>query len=361
VPSLAALLLSTACASEPADDAPIIRPVRYQEVFATGAGRTRSFSGTAQAGLETRLSFKVGGTIQQLDLEIGDRVNAGQTIARLDPTDYQLSVRDTEAALSRYQAESRQALADYERVRSLYENDNASRADLDASRAASEAKSAGVGSAEQKLAMARLNVEYTTLKAPVAGAISDVAVEVNENVNAGQVIAVLTSGQRSEVTVTIPEALIGAVREGDAVRVSLDALAGREFGATVTEVGVTAARTGAAFPVTARLNDETDDVRPGMAAEVEFRFAATGPERIYVPASSVLEDREGRYAFVVERTDPGFGVTRRRAVEVGDITANGLVIRAGLEDGDLLVTAGVTKIQDGMRVRLPLPVPQPAS
>jgi RND family efflux transporter MFP subunit len=352
--ALVALVLGTvSCGSEPVEDDPIIRPVRYEEVLTSGAARTRSFSGTAQAGLESRLSFKVGGTIAILDIEVGDRVRAGETIARLDPTDYELTVRDAEASLTRYQAESRQASATYERIRQLYENQNASRADLDAARAASEAAGAGVGSAEQKLAMARMNEKYTTLKAPVAGAISDVAVEVNENVNPGEVVAVLTSGERAEVTVSIPGALIGAVREGDPVRVEFDAVAGRDFAATVTEVGVAATRGGATFPVTARLDEESEQVRPGMAAEIAFRFTATGSERIYVPASAVLEDRDGRFAFVVEKTDDGFGVTRRRTVEVGDVTRLGLEIRSGLAEGDLLVTAGVTKIQDGLRVKVP--------
>jgi len=351
--AIAALLAVAACSSEPVEEQPIIRPVRTQEVWATGAGRARSFTGTARAGLESRLSFRVGGAVARLDVEVGDRVSAGDAIARLDPTDYELAARDAEASLKRYEAEARQALANWERIRLLYENQNASPADLDAARAASEAATAAAASAEQKLAMARTNEGYTILRAPVAGAISEVPVEVNENVSPGQVVAVLTSGRRPEVTVTVPEALIGAVREGDAVRVTFDAVEGREFGATVTEVGVVATRGGATFPVTARLDEETEDVRPGMAAEVSFRFAATGPETICVPPSSVLEDRDGRFAFVVEKAEPGFGVARRRAVEVGELTRRGLEIRSGLVDGDLLVTAGVTKIRDGMRVKVP--------
>jgi multidrug efflux pump subunit AcrA (membrane-fusion protein) len=124
----------------------------------------------------------------------------------------------------------------------------------------------------------------------------------------------------------------------------------------VTEVGVSATPSGATFPVMVRLNEETEDVRPGMAAEVSFRFGTRdGRERIYVPAASVQEDRGGRYAFVVAPAEPGFGVTHRRSVVVGELTPDGLEIREGLADGDLLVTAGVTKIQDGMRVKLPAP------
>jgi multidrug efflux pump subunit AcrA (membrane-fusion protein) len=90
-----------------------------------------------------------------------------------------------------------------------------------------------------------------------------------------------------------------------------------------------------------------------MAAEVEFRFPARGSgNRFLVPMSAVGQDREGRFVFVVEPSGEGLGVARRREVRVGEITAQGLEILDGLSDGDLLVTAGVTKLQEGRKVRI---------
>jgi RND family efflux transporter MFP subunit len=350
---VATAVLFGACGRQPTDEA-IVRPVRCEQVFASGTERERAFSGPARAGLESRLSFKVDGTVQRLDVKVGDRVRAGDPIARQDPTDYDLRLQDARASHTRYQAESRQAEANYERIRQLYESKNASRADLDAARAAAEASVAAVTSAAQKLEMAQMNRGYTSLVAPVDGAISDVPDEVKENVRAGQVIAVLSSGSHSEVTATVPEALIGQIREGAAARATFDAFPGREFRATVTEVSVSSARSGGTFPVTVRLDDPTDEVRPGMAAEIHLRFGdEDGRERIVVPASAVLEDRDGRFAFVLESTGDGFGIVHRRPVTVGEINASGLEIREGLSDGDTIVTAGVSKIQDGLRVRVP--------
>lgn len=352
-PALAALLLTAGCGEQPTEE-PVIRPVRYQPVFATGGERVRSFSGTARAGQESRLSFRVGGTVQRIAVAVGDRVARGDLIARLDPVDYEIRVQDARAALTRDQASARQAQANYERVRQLWENKNASRAELDQARAASESAAAAVASSERKLELAQINLGYTTLAAPADGAISEVSVEVSENVSPGQVVAVLTSGRRAEVTAAVPEQLIGDVREGDAVTVRFDALGGREFAARVTEVGVTAAAAGAAFSVAVRLDEGADDVRPGMAAEVSFRFGrGEGRETIRVPAHCVLEDRDGRFAFVVEPDGEGFGTVHRRSVSVGELTAEGLEILDGLADGDFLVTAGMTRVRDGMRVRVP--------
>jgi len=353
VAAAAALTLGSGCGEKPVEE-PVLRPVRTERVFATGAERVRAFSGTARAGQEARLSFRVGGSIRRVAVAVGDRVARGDLIAALDPADYDIRVQDARAALARDRAALRKAQGDYERVRQLWENKNASRADLDQARAAAESAEAAATSSEQKLELAQMNLGYTTLTAPADGAIAAVPVEVNENVAAGQVVAVLTSGSRVEVTATVPEQLIGEVREGDAVTVRFDALRDRELSARVTEVGVTATASGAAFPVTVRLEEETGDVRPGMAAEVSFRFGrGDGRETIRVPPATVLEDREGRFVWVMEPEGEGLGTVHRREVSVGELTAEGLVILDGLADGDLLVTAGMTRIRDGMRVRVP--------
>jgi RND family efflux transporter MFP subunit len=328
--------------------------VRTQQVFSTGVERVRSFSGTARAGQESRLSFKVAGTVEVLDVKVGDRVRQGQVLARLDPQDYRLRVEDTEATLARIRAEVRNAEANYARIRELYENNNASRNDLDASLAGFESARAALESGEKRLEQARLQLSYTRLEAPSAGAISQVPVEVNENVQPGQTVAVLTSGARPEVEIGMPEVFISRVREGQSVEVTFDALGNRRFRATVTEVGVASTGLATTFPVKARLERDESEILPGMAAEVHFRFEDGGArERIEVPAFAVGEDREGRFVYVVEEVGEGIGRALRREVTVGGLTADGgLEILRGLVDGDRVITAGVSRIQDGRKVRL---------
>ena len=95
-------------------------------------------------------------------------------------------------------------------------------------------------------------------------------------------------------------------------------------------------------------------MRSGMAAEVAFRFgSATGTDRILVPPFAVGEDRQGRFVFIAEPTEPGLAIARRKAVRVGELTTEGLEILDGLSDGDLLINAGVSRIEDGLKVRLP--------
>jgi len=332
----------------------VLRPVRYQQVFASGGERLRSFSGTAQAGVESRLSFKVAGTIRSIPVTVGDSVASGALIAELDPEDYRLQVQQAQAALAQAEAQARKADADYARARQLYENNTLSRAELDAYRTAAESAEQSVRAAEQSLELARLQLSYTRLTAPVAGAVAAVNVEANENVQPGQPVVLLTSGSRLEVVVDVPEVLISRIREGDRVAVTFDALPDRRFPAVITEVGVAATGAGLTYPVTVLLQDSDPDIRSGMAAEVAFRFEYQGQRELYlVPAMAVGEDREGRFVYVVEPTDSGVGVVHRRGVTVGDLTAGGIEVFEGLADGDRVITAGVSKIEDGQAVRLP--------
>ena len=124
--SLMMLVLLLSSCGEEQQVREVIRPVRYVQVFSTGGTRTRVFSGVAQAGLESRLSFRVPGTIKGVAVEVGDRVNAGDVIAALDPSDYELQVQQAEAGRANAQAQARNAESNYERVRRLYENENAS-------------------------------------------------------------------------------------------------------------------------------------------------------------------------------------------------------------------------------------------
>jgi RND family efflux transporter MFP subunit len=325
------------------------------EVYSTGGTRVRAFSGVARSGIESRLSFRVPGTVQQVAVALGDRVERGGLIARLDPGDYELRVQQAEASLTNAEAQARNAAANYDRVRALYENNSASKTDLDAARAGKESSDAGVQASEKELELAQLQLRYTMLTAPTTGDIARVDVEENENVGVGQTVVVLAAGSDIEVQVSMPEILISQVVEDEQVRVEFDAIPDKVYVAEVTEVGVAATGMVTTFPVTVRLGETDPDIRPGMAAVVSFEFDSEDQrERYLVPTVAVGEDRDGRFVYVVEplTDEPGYGIARRQGVTVGEITTEGLEVFRGLSDGDLVVTAGVSLITDGQKVKI---------
>jgi len=344
-------LICTSCGNEHAETSPL-HYVRYEKVKLSDGMRTRAFAGLTQSGMESKLSFRVDGTINKLNVKIGDKVHKGQTIAILDPNDYSLQVQEAEAALMQSKAQERHAAASYARIRDLYETHSTSRNELDASRAQSESASAAVDAMQQKLALARSQLGYTTLVVPANGTIAEVLVEENENVSRGVPVVVLNSDSDLEVKVSVPEILISEVDKRDRVSVSFDAIPGEYFRGYVSEVGVTGEE-GSTFLVTVELAQTPDALRSGMTAEVLFKFPDyRNMNKILIPTMAIMSRGGEHHLFVIKPETETVGVVEKRAVTVGGITNEGLEIIDGLSDGELIVTAGLRSMGEGQRVRL---------
>ncbi|MDJ0655071.1 MAG: efflux RND transporter periplasmic adaptor subunit [Xanthomonadales bacterium] len=346
--ALAGLSLA-GCGQEESATEPQLRPVRSMVIGGADAQRIRTFSGISKPAQESRLSFKVAGTIVDLPIQVGDALKAGDLVARLDASPYELQAQQAQASLVQAQASERNAAANYERVKGLYENSNASRNDLDAARATSESASAQVAAAQKALELSRLNVEYTRLTAGSDCSVAAVNVELNENANVGTPIAVVNCGEGLEVDVSVPEGLIARIRQGMEVGVQFSALDDAAYAGRVTEVGVSSTDNAVTFPVTLRVIDPGPDLRSGLAAEVSFAFEVSSTRQL-IPLSAVIQDPNGSFVFLLNPEADGKAVISRRPVTVGELTEDGLEIISGLESGDRVVTAGVSVIRDGQRV-----------
>ena len=265
VPLLLALL--PGCGKQPEKAADPIRPVRYTEVWSGGIVAERIFSGVTKAALDADLSFKVPGNVTAVEVSVGDRVGPGELVASLDPTDYEVQLREAEAGLQRAGAELRNARANFDRTRELYENRNVAKSDLDNARAAAESAKALVAAAEQQLEAARLQRSYARLFSPQNCTIAERYVEPNQNVSAGQPIVRVNCGECPEVTVDVPAAWIGRIVQGARALVKVAALDKRKISAVVSEIGVTSERGASAYPVTLMISDHCGEIRAGMAAE----------------------------------------------------------------------------------------------
>ena len=340
----------TGCGGEPPAAAPQLRPVRTVIVERTDGGVSRTLAGVARAGVESRLSFRVAGTVESVDVELGDRVRNRQVLARLDPTDYELQVEEAEAGLAQAQAGRARRGRLRARPRSVREQQRLARAiSTPPAPASSRRGPAGVGRQEARAGPAAAQLHR--LRAPIDGAIAAVPVEVNENVRAGQPVVLLTSGAEPEVEVAMPEVFISQIPEGQPVEVSFDALPGRRLAARVTEVGVAATGTATTFPVVADLSEAAPDVRSGMAAEVTFRFA--GDRRRTASWCPAWRRRGPRRTL---RLRPRARRRRHRRWRAGARSRSASRPRGGrhrdprgLTDGERVVTAGVRRLTDGRR------------
>lgn len=352
--SVCSLCLALAACTEKeveVHEAPL-RAVKSIEVSGSDGAREQSFGGVTRPGSLSRLSFQVSGRIRRIYVKVGDKVRAGQRIAAVDPTDIALQLQQAKATSAQAQAQAVSAKAAFNRVRALYENNNAAKQDLDTARAQRDSAVSSVAASKQTIRQLERQMAYASLSAPAAGTITTVLAEANEVVSPGQVIASLQVGTQLEVAVTVPESVIGQIKNGSLAKVRLDAISATLEG-KVNEIGVPT-QGSTVFPITVLLPPDAK-LRAGLAAEVTFALEASSlPEgAVLVPASAVGEDRDGRYAFRVMDLKEGKGTLRRVPVTIGALQGGEILITKGLKQGERVVTAGVSRVRDGLEVLVP--------
>ncbi len=347
------ILLLVSCAGENKQSVEIIRPVRYQEVKMYRGQQTRTFSGVSKASLETNLSFKVSGTIKQINAKVGNQVNAGQLIAVLDATDYKLQLEQTKSSLTQAEVQMRNAKSNYERISILYENGSTSINSYEQAKTTYESAKAIVNSTRKQVQLAQQSVNYTHLKVPISGRVANINAEINENVSAGFSVVTISSGSDIEVTVGMPESFIAMVKESDTVIVKFSSLPDDNFVGIVSEVSYTIGSESTTYPITINLENPSKDIRPGMTADIIFNLSSeTGKEIILVPTVAVADDNAGNFVYVVEKLNGDTAIVHKRAVTVGNLTGEGIEISEGLIYGELVVTAGISKLSEGLKVKI---------
>ncbi len=358
------------------------RPVYYAPVMSSSSADLSTFSGKAKAPDETILSFQVAGKVNEVNVELGDRVRKGQLVATIDPSDLNIQAnqavaqkKGSEAQVISAQTQVKSAetalitsKSNYQRIENLYANNSVSLADFEAAKsnyetaqsqyeaalANLEAARSQVNSSLQQVNAARNQLSYTRLIAPFDGIVTRVDIKENELVGSGTPILVVAAEGDPEVEVGVPDVAISRIQPRQEVSIVFSTLRNQTFKGIVKEV---AYATGGAptYPVTIRLVNASEDIRPGMAANVTFSLAGKGVdqvERLLVPASAVGGVGDGNFVFVLNPQDSNYYTVERRPIKVGTLTPNGMEIREGLDDGEFVATAGLSTLLEGMTVSL---------
>ena len=349
---LAAMGLWVGCGGEPQVAEPI-RPVKYAEVRPASAVQSQRFAGTAKAGIEAKLSFRTGGLIESIGVKVGDLVEAGQRIAALDSRDAVLAHQRAKAALENARVQKANAQSMLIRVRQLYEANNVSLAEYEQAKNGFASATSSYESAQKSLDLQERQLGYNEIYAPVAGIVTAVHNEVNEVIQAGAPLVELSAGEDIEMEVGVPEGYIAQIHTGQPVHVRFSALPGLDFAAQVREIAY-ALDASSTSPVIVQLDAPSPSIRPGMAGEVEFRFGTgeLSEDPLVVPVKAVGEDANGQYVFVIDEVDKGLGTVHRRPIRIGKLLADGFVVEEGLADRELVATAGLRSLLNGMQVRL---------
>jgi RND family efflux transporter MFP subunit len=340
----------TAC-KEKTEIVEMVRPIKTITVSEQAADQVRKFSGQVAAVDSSGLSFQVGGQVESVEVDIGDRVKKGQVLAALDPEPYRLDVDATGAELAKARDNVTQTKAEYERQKRIFEQGAGAQRFVEVAEYQYKAAESAVNYQIARLDQARRNLRKTKLLSPYHGIIAWRSVQPNEEVKVGQKIFEINATGKMEVQLAVPEATIDRIHIDDPATVTFPTLPGESANGRISYIGGAAVKANA-FPVKVELIAPNKQVKPGMTAEANLIITDENRELGYlVPIQALLPSAEANqgYAFVY---DPQTSTVKKTPVRSRGTADKKVIIEEGLKAGDIIAVAGVSFLADGMQVKL---------
>jgi RND family efflux transporter MFP subunit len=321
------------------------RPVQVQQIAFRSDNASREFVGVVRARHETDLGFRVAGKITDRIVNAGDRVRAGDLIARLDPEDLRLQVASAEAEISAATSNFAQASSDEERFTSLKARGYAAVADYERKKSARDEAESRLERARRSLELARNQLAYAELRANADGVITATLAEPGQVVAIGQAVVRLAQQGEMEAAVALPETWLTEARLSRA-SVRLWSGPAHSFTARLRELSPQADASTRTYAARFTIVEPDDSVALGMTAILTLSHPA--PAVAKLPLAAVLDRGTGPSVYVVDKT----GMLELRQVEVASFTGDAALLTAGVHAGERVVTLGVQKLGAGEKVRV---------
>jgi membrane fusion protein, multidrug efflux system len=341
-----ALVLGLAACSAPPPSAPKLPPnFAVMKVRAGDIPITASLSGDIEAQVEQDLSFRVGGQIASLAVDVGDHVKKGDVLAHIDPQELQANADLAAASVTSAQAQLTQAQANDTRQQSLLTQGNTTRANVDSADAALAAATSALKSAQAQAASAKEQLSYAELEADADGIVVARSAEVGQVVQAAQpVFTEAVDGPRDAVFQAYERALAGVQRNAP-VTISL-----------LTDPGVKA--TGHVREYSPTLDSATGTVRikvgldPGspdmpLGAAVNGTVALPPRHGFALPWRALFRDANGPAVWLV---DPATDTVALKPVIVDRLLDSKVIVSSGLTDGETIVAKGLQLLRPGEKI-----------
>ena len=330
--ALAMTALLAACGSKPQakDTAAVavaeVKPaVKVAQVYVRPVDQVRDYVGTVQAEVKNNIAPQSPGRIAEIYVEIGDHVRKGQKLVQMDA-----------ANLKQLTLQLENQRIDFDRVKELYAVGGVAKADFDNAKMALE-----VAETQYKNIM-----ENTQLLSPIDGIVTARNYD-NGDLYAGAAILTVEQIRPVKLLVNVSENYYSRVKKGDKATITLDALPGETFTATVSLKYPTINASTHTFPVELTLTNKDEKVRPGMFARAQINFGTE--DRVVVPDVAVVKQPGSGERFVYVYNN---GKVNYVKVELGQRLGDAYELLGGIPDGATVVIAGQGRLFDGAEVRV---------
>ncbi|MCK4389055.1 MAG: efflux RND transporter periplasmic adaptor subunit [Desulfobacterales bacterium] len=334
-------------------------PVAVARVALREFKEETSAVGTLKARHTSPLSPKIAGNVNAVLVDIGDRVETGQVVIRLDQTGFQLAINQVKAACEAAKAAAAQAAAQFEQAEKEYGRASSLLAEkvipqsrFDAAQAAYKAGQEALAVAKGQYAQAKAALEIARqhfrdaeIRSPITGVVVDRNVEVGQSVGPGASVLRILDQSLVKAGIDLPGTDFGRVAVGTLAVITVDAFPEQEFPGKVTIVNPMIDRKTRTFRVRIEVPNPTGKLVDGMFARVRF---SVGQKMALAVPRDALQRLPGSgtfYVFVVDKN-----TADKRSVKIGAIGDEFAEILDGLSQGEKVVTSGAGRLRSGTKV-----------
>jgi RND family efflux transporter MFP subunit len=344
---MASLVVLASCRPEADTSAPEARPVRTVTAAKQEAGTPVIMTGRIEAQDQAAIGFRISGRMIERPVNVGDRIEAGQIIGRLEPQNEENALRAAKANLVAAQAALTQARNHFERQETLFGQGWTTAALFDQAKKAATTAQSQVDAAEAQLKSAHDLVSFTELKADAPGVVTSVGAESGEVVQAGQMIIRVARQDGRDAVFDVPAQMLRSAPADPLITVVLTDAPSVKATGRIREVAPQADPVTRTFTVRVGLTDPPNAMRLGATVTGTLQMDAV--PLIELPASALTRFSRQPAVWVI---DPSNLTASIRNVDVARFDPATVAVSQGLDVGEIVVTAGVQALHPGQKVRV---------
>lgn len=334
--SLAALNYSCSSETQSKDvedkDSTAAIPVEMASAMRGSISAYYSTTATLEAEEEAMVVAKVRGVVQKLNVEEGDFITKGQVMAQMEDEQLEIEASRAKATMDRL-------YNDYQRNKELFERKLVSAEQFENSKFEYESQKA-------EYELANLKLEYTQIKAPISGVVSQRLIKVGNMVNTDQEVFKVTDFDPLLAVLHVPEHEMNKLRKGQTSVIQVDAIKSQTFTGQVLRISPVVDPETGTFKVTIAIKDESQKLKPGMFGRVRIVYD-TRDNALMIPKEAVMNEDGASSVYVLNDK-----LVFRRNIETGYVNGNNIEVVNGLQDGDSVVTIGQSSLQDSALVQV---------
>ncbi|MBP2664219.1 MAG: mdtA 3 [Firmicutes bacterium] len=305
-----------------------------------------TFNGSIEGATAATVSAKIAGRIEQVLVEEGQAVKAGDSLVKLEAVELANSARQAGDAVKKAEINYELALNDYNRYQRLFDKGAISEQQLDNVRAKLKTAEADVSSATANNSSAKQQYGYGIISAPVDGVVANKNATIGQVVSPGAALMVVQDIDQVYAVINVEQKELGSVKVGQQANITVDTYPDTVFTGIVEVVNPEAGSGSRMFRTKIKIDNVSSHLKPGMFAKVAL---ATGNSVAVqtVPQAAVVQKQGLYYVFTVENNK-----AVRRQIEIGEVTGNAIVVKSGLQPGEQVIVTSTNRIKDGDAVRV---------